>query len=74
MNNVGRSCFRFGELQKVLGDALIALSAGVVRSESHMHELGASIRMVLGLGLSSDTRRGAADEGAALAEQRQAEC
>jgi hypothetical protein len=74
VNNVGRSCFRFGELQKVLGDALIALSAGVVRSESHMHELGASIRMVLGLGLSSDTRRGAADEGAALAEQRQAEC
>jgi hypothetical protein len=56
VNNVGRSCFRFGELQKILGDALIALSAGVVRSESHTHDLGTSIRRVLGLGETSGAR------------------
>merc|ERR1712224_412691 len=43
VNNVGRSCFRFGELQKTLGDALIALSASIVRSESHTYNLGTAI-------------------------------
>ena len=55
VNNVGRSCFRFKELQNVLGEALISLSSGIVRSESQTHKINDSVRTVLGLNMSDET-------------------
>ena len=40
VNNVGRSCFRFKELQRICGDVLLSLSKTIVRSEYEQTEKG----------------------------------
>jgi hypothetical protein len=56
VNNVGRSCFRFKELQHVCSDALLSLSSSIVRSEYGATDfLMNQIRITLALPLDLDT-------------------